>query len=59
VPAVAEGHVGPIETKDDLQRAPHEGVWGGKEVTGTHPSWSSFLRYCNVLKKKTRVLKYW
>jgi hypothetical protein len=26
--------------------------------TGCHPSWSSFLRYCNVLKK-TRVLKYW
>ena len=26
--------------------------------TGFHPSWSTFLWYCNV-SKKTRVLKYW
>ena len=26
--------------------------------TGCDPSWSSFLRYCNVLKKN-RVLQYW
>ncbi len=27
-------------------------------LTGFHPSWSTFLGYCNV-SKKTRVLKYW
>jgi hypothetical protein len=31
---------------------------GKRKETGSHPSWSSFLRYCNV-SKKTRVLKYW
>jgi hypothetical protein len=31
---------------------------GQSYLTGCHPSWSSFLRYCNV-PKKTRVLKYW
>ena len=34
MPAVAEGHVRPVETNYDVQQAPHEGMEGREEVAG-------------------------
>ena len=34
MPAVAEGRVGPLKINNDVQRVPHEGVEGRKEVKG-------------------------
>ena len=34
-------------------------IRGWSLLTGFHPSWITYLRYCNVSKKKTMVLKYW